>query len=89
MSQVNNHAKVEQLRLAPSVDQSVLLHFGALTALRTSQVLGGERAMAADISEQISRNPILRARHEGIKANWVARNVPAIEKRRLELVTLR
>jgi hypothetical protein len=42
------------------VSISVLLHFGALTALRTSPVLGGERAMAADMSEQISRNPNLR-----------------------------
>jgi hypothetical protein len=41
--------------------------------------------LAAVLSEQISRNPYLRAGRESVGVKWVTRNCTAIERRRVEL----
>jgi hypothetical protein len=50
---------------------------------------GLKEALAAALSERISRDPNLRAGKECIKVNWVTRHMTEIEKRCRELVTLR
>jgi hypothetical protein len=48
-----------------------------------------KRSLAAALSAEIARKPDLQANRQGIRINWVTWNAAQIEKRRLELVTLR